>query len=630
MIIEDVIRFLQNTSPFQLLDPATLEKVARNVSLDFYPREEVILKQNGPPSNSLRIIKKGTVKVLMGTEEGEEIVLEYKGEGDNFGFLSMIGQDRQRTTVKAVEDTICYIIMKEQVLKLLEISPPFTEYFMSYLSRYVDRTYQGMHTKSLYYGPADRLLFTTKVGNIAVKMTTVKEDTPIREAAQVMVFNKISSLIVINKNGLPGGIVTDRDLREKVVAKGRNVQEPIKNIVTLALIRADAQESCFEALMKMIQYNIHHLLVIEEGVVKGIVTNHDLMLLQGTSPVSLTKDILNQSTLEGLRPLMGKIKHVIGLLLKENVKLDQLTRIVSELFDRLIRKVLDFTERELGTPPLPYGVIVYGCEGRREQIYEANQDYALVYADPPASADQVIINRYFANFWPLFGSNLKKIGFSPRPSRFAFGNPTGCQPLSHWKHVFKEWILNPTLASSEEAAIFFDSRPIYGKVGLFQEVRDTLPSYLLQGERNLLKYLAALCLKHPAPVGFHQQFLVEKDGSHKDRFDLQRQAIIPLVDLIRLFALDSGVKETSTLARLNALKGKHSLVKQFGRELEHAFEFIMLLDIHHQQEKVQTGEAVDHILSPDRLSNPERKTLREAFHLITRLHDLIGEWYEPI
>ena len=102
-----------------------MRKAAGDLSMEFYPKDTVILKQNGPPSDCLRVIKKGAVKVLMGDEMGEEIVLEYKGEGDNFGFLSLIGKDRQRTTIKAVEDTLCYILGEERVRRLIEISPAF-------------------------------------------------------------------------------------------------------------------------------------------------------------------------------------------------------------------------------------------------------------------------------------------------------------------------------------------------------------------------------------------------------------------------------------------------------------------------------------------------------------------------
>ena len=126
MVIEEVINFLKKEPPFQFLDDTTLKSVAGSVSMEFYPRDTVILRQDGPASKSLRIIKKGAVKVLMRSEEGEDVAVDYKGEGDNFGFLSLIGKDRQKTSVIAVDDTICYILEKEKVLRLLEISPSFT------------------------------------------------------------------------------------------------------------------------------------------------------------------------------------------------------------------------------------------------------------------------------------------------------------------------------------------------------------------------------------------------------------------------------------------------------------------------------------------------------------------------
>ena len=186
MILEDVLGFLKGISPFQFLEEDLLKKAAGDLSLEFYPQGTVILKQNGPPSDCLRIIKKGAVQVLMEPEDGEEVVMEVKGEGDNFGFLSLIGKDRQRTTVKAVEDTLCYILNQDRVRRLLEASPPFSEYFMAYLSQYVDRTYQEMHQRSPFYSSSDRLLFTTPVGDIAIPLITVPEGVSIQEAARVM------------------------------------------------------------------------------------------------------------------------------------------------------------------------------------------------------------------------------------------------------------------------------------------------------------------------------------------------------------------------------------------------------------------------------------------------------------
>src|SRR5512139_2669903 len=125
MILEDVIGFLKKEPPFQFLDEATLKSVAKSLSMEFYPKGTVVLKQDGPRPDSLRIIKKGAVKLLMRSEDGEDLPIDYRGEGDYFGFLSMIGEGHQRTTALAVDDTICYILKKEQVLKLIEANPAF-------------------------------------------------------------------------------------------------------------------------------------------------------------------------------------------------------------------------------------------------------------------------------------------------------------------------------------------------------------------------------------------------------------------------------------------------------------------------------------------------------------------------
>jgi len=136
----------------------------------------------------------------------------------------------------------------------------------------------------------------------------------IQEAARTMSRGRISSLIVVDDHGNPAGIVTDRDLREKVVARGRDVRGPVKDIMTLPLVRVDVKDYCFEAVLKMIKHNIHHILVIRDGRLSGVLTNHDLMMLQGTSPLSFAKDVESQTSVEGLVPVASKINRVVGLL----------------------------------------------------------------------------------------------------------------------------------------------------------------------------------------------------------------------------------------------------------------------------------------------------------------------------
>jgi CBS domain-containing protein len=341
IILEDVVAFLKAVPPFQFLCDSDLQAVARNLSMEFYPKDMVILKQDGPPSDALRIIKKGGIKIVLVSDEGGEAIIDYRGEGDTFGFLSMVGKDRVRTNVVAIDDTICYLLGQEMVIKLLDSNLSFTEFFLqSHITRYLDKTYREMQDKSMFYGGSDRLLFTTQVGDMAVKnVVSTQENTTIREAAQIMSEQCISSIVVRDRNGLPTGMVTDRDLREKVVARGRNVEDPIKGIMSSSLIRVDARDYCFEAVLKMIKYNIHHVLVIKDGQLTGVITNHDMMMLQGTSPLSLTKDIESQQTIEGLIPVSKKINGIVGLLLKEGAKASNITKIITEINDRLVRKV---------------------------------------------------------------------------------------------------------------------------------------------------------------------------------------------------------------------------------------------------------------------------------------------------
>jgi CBS domain-containing protein len=631
MLIEDVMNFLKHVPPFQFLEENDLKAVSQRVSMEFYPKDTLVLKQKGQVSEYLRIIKKGAVKVYRRTEGGDEVVIDYRGEGDCFGLLSLLGEDRQKANVVAIEDTICYLVDKDTVFRLLETNPMFTEYFLkSHMARYIDKTYSEMHGRSMLTGSSDRLLFTTRVGDLAGKpVAAVTEDTPIHEAALSMSLNKISSLIILDPGGLPVGIITDRDLRDKVVARGRDTGEPVRNIMSLPLIRVDARDYCFEAVLKMIKYNIHHLLVIREGELQGVITNHDLMILQGTSPLSFAKDIENQITVEGLMPVAKKINSIVGLLLKEGAKADSITKIITEINDRLVRRVLSIAEKHFGRPPAPYCWIALGSEGRKEQTFKTDQDNAIIYADPAGEGQEREAERYFQGFAVFVRDSLLKLGFPACPADFMASNPEWCRPLKAWKKYFQSWITSPTADAVLRSLIFFDFRPIYGEARLAEELREYLNSQL-EDQRVFLGYLANKIVKNRPPIGFLKSFVVEKSGEHKDELNLKLKGIAPIVDIARLFALERGVAETSTLERIESLKGRHTFIDEYAEELEHAFDFLMLLRINRQFEQMKEGREPDNFINPNSLSNLEKKTMKDSFQLISRLQDLIIERYKPL
>jgi len=139
-----------------------------------------------------------------------------------------------------------------------------------------------------------------------------------------------------------------------------------------------------------------------------------------------------------------------------------------------------------------------------------------------------------------------------------------------------------------------------------------------------------MAIKNTPPIGFFKSFVVEKDGAHKNELNLKVKGVAPLVDIIRLFALERGVRETSTLERIAALRGSHTIVQEYADEFAHAFEFIMLLRIHHQFSQLSIGGTADNFIDPNKLSSLEKRSIKDAFHLITNVQDLIIERYKSL
>lgn len=625
---EEIRDFLQKVPPFDLLDEGELRNLSPMITVETYRNGVVILHQGGPPSDYLRIIKKGSVKVSIKAGRDEEILIDYRTEGDTFGFLSLVSGDISRADVIATSTTTCYLIHKEAILTLLSTKPAFSEFFLkTYISKFIDKTYKEIHNRSSLYGGGEKILFTTTVGELAAKeVVSAPREISIREAAELMSKMKVSCLVLLDPDGIPSGIMTDRDLRDKVVAKGRNVNDSISSIMSVSLVKADAREYCFEALLKMIKFNIHHLLIVENGKLKGVLTNHDLMMLQGTSPVSIVRDIDSQDSVEGLAATTRKVNKIVGLLLREGAKASNISRIITEINDRLLKKILVIAEQKFGQPPLTYCWISMGSEGRKEQTFKTDQDNAIIYDDPETTEEEITAQAYFSKFSEFVNNSLVACGFPLCPGNFMAMNPLWCQPLRVWKNYFSKWINTPNPDAILMSLIFFDYRPIHGNLNL----ADVLRAYLLRILKNqnvFLAKMATVITQNRPPLGFFRSFIVEKSGEHKDTLDLKLRGIGPMVDMMRLFSLESGITETATLERLRALRDSHPIVMELGDELEHAFEFLSLVRIHHQFDQIEHDTLPDNFINPNDLSNIEKKTLKEVFQVIQKVQDGIVELY---
>jgi CBS domain-containing protein len=626
MILAEVVEFLGRTPPFSFFDEKVLREIASASSLEFYPKESTILRQNGPSAGCLRIIKKGSVRVFLRTDEGEDVLVDYLSEGECFGLTSLLSGDVSRDTVTAADDTVCYLVTGETVLRLIDTHAAFSSHFLKTSTRkLVGMVYREINNRSLLYGGGDKLLFTVALNDLATHaVVTAAESLSIRKAAELMARQNVSSLILLDEDGLPSGIITDRDLRNRVVAKGRSIDDPVSGIMSVTLIKAEARDYCFEALLKMVRYNIHHLLVVNRGEVRGMITNHDLMMLQGTSPLSVAREIDGQSTIDGLVPAARRINKVITVLASEGARAGNISRIITEVNDRLLRKVLEITEARLGPPPVSYCWIVFGSEGRKEQTFRTDQDNALVYDDP--TGDEEKAREYFSAFSMAMKEALAKCGFPPCPANYMAGNPQWCKPLKVWKSYLADWLCTPTPQNLLHSLILLDFRPVYGDFILAEKMRAYL-GYVLKNHRVFLTHMAGLITRRRPPLNFLKSFTVEKEGEHRETINIKTSGLTTIVDIARLTALDNNIYATSTVERLREVKSSRSLIWEVCDDLEQAFEFLMSVRIRHQFAQIQAAEEPDNYIRPGNLSTLDRTTLKETFRLIDRVQEMLRRHY---
>ena len=621
VVTETVVSFLRNVPPFQFLALPDLSRLAKCMTLEFFPKDTVILSAGHPASESLYVVHKGGVKLALRSQVGKQLVLDMRSEGEIFGLLSIMSKDLARLDVTAIEDTLCYRIPAEQVQRLISSNAEVANYLLrTSVTRYMDRSLQELRTQTGLMGDTERLLYSLSVSDVpGSPVLLCGQETTIREAAQVLAKSRATCVFVVDAAGSAIGIVTDRDFADKAVAQALPLDLTVTKIMSQPVVSVESSERLFHALLAMVARNIHHVLVTRQGIPATVLTAHDLMMLQGKSPLNVVRFIESQTTLSELATAQNRISGLLPLLLREGAKANHVTRVVAEMNDRLLVKILLFAEAKLGPVPAPYCWVVLGSEGRREQTFKTDQDNAILYAD---SADDAA-REYFAQLAAFAQDALATCGYPPCPGNYMASNPRWRQPLSSWMNYFRAWIKEAELHGTEDALIFFDMRPVAGDFSLFQT--------LAAQNRNLLKeagmfksVLGYVSTTHKPPLGFFRNFVLERTGEHKNQLDLKLFGTGPIVNAARLFALDAGIEHTNTSDRLAALSEPEEEPTLF-QDLQESFEFLNLLRIEYQLRQVRDGKALSNYVDPDSLTHLQRSLLKEAFRTTTRAQALVEE-----
>jgi len=563
--------------------------------------------------------------------------VDVRGEGDYFGASSLLEEKPPMFDISAQQDLVALLLPAEELQQLVTKYSVFERYFGSSLAR----TIQAVHQSADFQQPPpigqntinlDGFMSGKNVADLMSKDVLIcTPEVSAQTAARQMAQRRVSS-IVVSGNGLhPLGIVTDNDLRNKILAAGLSPETAVSKIMSRPVHAISAITNVFDALLSMSHHGVRLLVVTENDRMVGIINEHDLLMETGSSPGRVVGEIERTSSLDTLIGMRQKIDRVLEMMLRRGGPVKQLVALVTELNDRLTLRILKLVEQQmehdgLGRRPVAYSWIAFGSEGRREQTLHTDQDNALFFANISAR-DETEHKKWFLTFSERVVEYLVRSGIPRCPGNIMASNPQWCQTEDTWRATFQEWIKEPNPESLLMTSIFFDFRPVYEGNGFPKALQEWLLK-TIRKNRLFIRFLAKVALSNRPPLSLLKRIVVEKSGEHKNKLDLKMRGITPVVDAARVLSLDLGIKTQNTLERLAEINQKGVIDTGFHADLQEAYTFIVYLQISRHLDALAKGEEPDNFLDPANLNSLQRKMLKESFSVVNRLQETIEFRYK--
>ena len=625
--------FLSRLVPFSFLSDDDIDSISKEISIVQYSRDTVLFVQGQSKVEHLYINQKGAAERYF--EENEQKTLRgMLGEGDMYGGISiLLNEGIAIRTLRVMEDSLWYILPKETFLDICKQHDAFSEFFTdAFGKRMLDRSYAEIISSNFRPRADGAQFFNLPVENIYnQELVYCDQDLPIRTAAAVMSEHNSSSIFVRKPDDDFVGVVTDNDLRRKVIATGLDILRPVSDIMSSPLFAIPSNALVFEALMEMMKRNIKHLAVRgTNDQVVGVITNRDMLKAQGQSPFFIVREIARAQFINQIVQIRQQVPKLVDTLINTGAKAKNITRFLTTVSDAILQKIIGFALEELGPAPAKFVFMVLGSEGRKEQTLKTDQDNAILFEDvSPKARKEVTV--YFLKFGEKVCNWLDQAGYALCKGDVMAKNPQWCQPLGTWKKYFSEWIHKAEPEALLKASIFFDFRVAYGETALIDKLRQHLFG-ALKGWPGFFRHLSENALYFTPPIGFFRNFLVESKGQHRDTFNI-KAAMQPVVDYARIYALHHKIEETNTFERLQQLLAQKKISTQEHNELDTAYSYLMQQRFVTQVKSVVAENSKpDNYVNPKHLSRIEQTTLKEIFKRIEKFQaklsfDFIGQQF---
>lgn len=599
----DFKSFLSGLHPFDALSPKEFDRVLKAIDILYFRENETIIEaRNSTPY--YYIIAKGTVI----EKSGEELVTRYFAK-DSFDAPTLI-EGTSENCFQAAEESILFAMKRELFLELLKTNPAFESYYLQDIDQKL---------KSLVNKNSSREVSSFLIRRVSEsflhEVISVDASATIMEAVAVMNDRNLDALIVDFADG-SRGIVTDKDLRRKVLVTGKPLTDPIGDIATTSLITIEQEDFLFNALLLMTEHSIKRVVVTDQGKMSGILEQVDIISLFSHRSTLITMRIEKAESLEELKACSGEMIYVIRSLMEKGVKVRHITKLLGELNHKLFAKTFAL----IAPPELIQNccLIVLGSEGRKEQVLKTDQDNALILRDGFEHPEIETVTKRFTQA-------LLDFGYPECPGKVMVSSPEWCRTQSAFKERIFAWCHDYSEANLMNLAIFVDAAYVTGDAALLDELKASLVARI-KDDQGFFANFAKPVLMFETPLSFLSNFVTEK-SKHKGELDLKKGAIFPLVHGVRALALEKGIEGSSTVERIKALNNRGVISREFAGELIESFNFLLTLRVNFQLEKLEQGREIDNYINPEKLTKLDRDLLRDVLKVVADFKKFVSHHF---
>ncbi|MBC30872.1 MAG: nucleotidyltransferase [Muricauda sp.] len=627
VISERIADFLKDFPPFSLLEKKVLCKLAENVTVIYKEKNSIIFNAGEKAHDHFYVVHKGAVTL---TDKESKEVIDICDEGDIFGLRPLMAKDDYYLRATTKEESILYAVPIELFRPLAQKNTEVGQFLIESFASNTRNPYSDVYKGRLFgdgkqptSNEASAELLALQPVPYFTDLIFADEQTPIKEAAVLMSKNKVGCVLVMKDDRLVG-IITDNDLRDKVVTGKVPITAPAKDVMTSPVITYRPGLTITQAQMAMMKSDIDHLILTSDGTpdseVIGILSKHDIVVALGNNPVELMNAIKRAQTTKELKRIRNGVTQLLQGYLDQNIPMTLTSKVISELNDACIKQIIKLSLDQMPTePPVGFAWLAMGSQGRSEQLLHTDQDNALLFENVPKKQHKKT-SEYFHQFAKKVNEGLKAIGYEYCPANMMASNPLWCHSLNEWKEVVLHWMKNPGPDEVLLSSIFFDYNLTYGDKDLVND----LSNFIFENVEKHPLFLARLAkgaLQNPSPSGFFRSFLLEQDGAHKDFFDLKQRALMPLVDGARVLILSHAVKSiNNTAERFEKLATLEPQNKELYMACSYASKALLKFRIKQGLLHNDSGR----FIALDKLSKEEKVKLKRTFKTIKELQELIS------